>query len=266
MRLGENALFHLPAASAIVRIARTMEYWSDAVNEVNVARWLGELGFPAASVLDLAQPVEVAGHPVTFWRFIDGRDGGRNDIGSLGGVLRTLHALPRPASFELPDENILGRVESRISTAPISSDDRRFLLTLFQELKDSLDALVFPLAAAPTHGDAHSENIMIRDGEVVLIDFERFAWGQPEWDLAMTATEYRSAGWWSAEEYQAFVDAYGYDVTSWTEGFEVLRRVHELKMTTWLMQNINESSEVAEEYQVRMRTIRDGISAAWRPF
>ena len=34
LRLSENALFHLPAESVIVRIARTMEYWADAVNEV----------------------------------------------------------------------------------------------------------------------------------------------------------------------------------------------------------------------------------------
>ena len=66
MRLGENALFHLPAASAVVRIARTMAYWPDAVNEINVSRWLAEMAFPAAGALDLPQPIEVADHPVTF--------------------------------------------------------------------------------------------------------------------------------------------------------------------------------------------------------
>jgi hypothetical protein len=40
----------------------------------------------------------------------------------------------------------------------------------------------------------------------------------------MTATKYASASWWTADEYQAFVDAYGYDVMSWTSGFDVLRR------------------------------------------
>jgi thiamine kinase-like enzyme len=100
----------------------------------------------------------------------------------------------------------------------------------------------------------------------VLIDFERFAWGQPEWDLAMTATEYLTAKWWTDDEYRQFVDAYGYDVTCWTEGFDVLRAVHELKMTTWLMQNIAESPEIADEYQVRMRTLRGESSSGWRPF
>lgn len=266
MRLGENALYYLPVESAVMRIARTMEYWSDAVNEVNVACWLAQKGFPAAEVLDIAQPIEISGHPVTFWRYIDGRDGDRRDIGTLGTMLRRLHDLPKPTTFSLPDEDILGRVESRIEAAKIPSVDKDFLATLLRNLRFELGLLNFPLAPAPTHGDAHSENIMIRGGAPILIDFERFSWGQPEWDLAMTATEYETAGWWTAGEYDSFVDAYGFDVRSWTDGYDILRRVHELKMTTWLMQNIDESSEIAEEYQVRMRTIRDGIKCAWRPF
>ena len=107
---------------------------------------------------------------------------------------------------------------------------------------------------------------MIRDHQPVLIDFERFAWGQPEWDLAMTATEYLTAKWWTDEEYRQFVDAYGYDVTSWAEGFDILRAVHELKMTTWLMQNVAASPEIADEYQVRMRTLGGEPSSGWRPF
>jgi Ser/Thr protein kinase RdoA (MazF antagonist) len=266
IRLGENALFHLPLESVVVRIARTMSYWPDAVNEVNVARWLSELAFPAAEVADIPQPIEVDRHPVTFWHFIPGRDGNREDIAVLGTVLRRLHSLPRPATFRLPDENILGRVESRIASAPVPSADQDFLLGYLRELRSELPHLSFPLKPAPTHGDAHSENIRISDGRAVLIDFERFAWGQPEWDLAMTATEYKTAGWWTENEYQRFVAAYGYDVMSWRSGFDVLRRVHELKMTTWLMQNINESAEIADEYHVRMATIRDGIPSVWRPF
>jgi Ser/Thr protein kinase RdoA (MazF antagonist) len=266
LRLGENALFHLPDESVVVRIARTLDYWDDAVNEVNVARWLAEQSLPAAEVVDIRQPIVVDKHPVTFWRFIQGRDGNRGDIATLGAVLRRLHALPRPNNFALPNENILGRVQARVATSQVPQADKEFLLHRLADLRSEINTLRFPLRASPTHGDAHSENIMIRDGQPVLIDFERFAWGQPEWDLAMTATEYRTAGWWTDDEYRLFADAYGYDVTSWTDGFDVLRRVHELKMTTWLMQNINESSEVADEYQVRMRTIRAGVPAVWRPF
>ena len=99
-----------------------------------------------------------------------------------------------------------------------------------------------------------------------LIDFERVAWGQPEWDLAVTATEYVTAQFWTTEQYEAFVDSYGYDVMTWS-GFPALRRVQELKMTTWLMQNVDESPDIRAEYENRMEAIRAGEPrGAWRPF
>jgi aminoglycoside phosphotransferase (APT) family kinase protein len=108
---------------------------------------------------------------------------------------------------------------------------------------------------------------MIHDGQPMLIDFELFAWGQPEWDLSMTATEYETAGWWTDAEYASFAEAYGYDVMSWEEGFPTLRTVREIIMTTWLMQNVNESSEIAREFENRMRKIRgENTVAPWRPF
>ncbi|WP_233160059.1 aminoglycoside phosphotransferase family protein [Actinophytocola xanthii] len=266
MRLGENALFHLPAEQLVVRIARNMDFWADAEKEVSVSRWLNGLGFLAAETHDVPQPIRVDNHPVTFWRFIEGRTGDRRDIGTLGSVLRRLHELPRPDEFALPVEDILSRVQPRIESAAVPDSDRSFLLRRFHELDEDVAALRFPLAPAPTHGDAHNENLMFRDGQPILIDFERFSWGQPEWDLAMTATEYLTAKWWSRDEYDQFCESYGYDITTWTDGFATLRAVHELKMTTWLMQNVSESEEIAEEYGVRMRTLRGEPSPGWRPF
>lgn len=266
LRFGENALFHLPDSGVVVRIARTMDYWPDAVKEVNVARWLAKHQFPAAQVADVDQPVKTAGHPVTFWRYIPGRPGDRREIPTLGTVLRRLHDTPPPTTFRLPVEDILERVEPRILASPIPNDDKQFLSDRLSFLGEKVPELEFPLKPAPTHGDAHCANLMVDDGNYVLIDFERFAWGQPEWDLAMTATEYVTAGWWTDEEYAKFADSYGYDVTTWTEGFDTLRAVHELKMTTWLMQNVAESPEIAEEYRARMRTLRGEPSPGWRPF
>lgn len=266
MRLGENALFHLPVERIVVRIARTMDYWADAEKEVNVSRWLAQHRFPAAEACDVRQPVSADDHPVTFWRFIEGRPGGRQDIATLGTVLRRLHEMQAPTAFVLPPEDILDRVLPRLERVDIPKDDKSFLLNRVDELRSSVSGLDYPLDRAPTHGDAHNENLMFRDGTPILIDFERFSWGQPEWDLAMTATEYLSAKWWSEDEYDKFAESYGWDVRSWVEGFDVLRAVHELKMTTWLMQNVGESPEIASEYQVRMRTLRGESTAGWRPF
>jgi thiamine kinase-like enzyme len=174
--------------------------------------------------------------------------------------------MPRPTGFDLPGEDILGRVGRRIDGAPVSAADKDFLLGRFHELTAEVSVLRYPLALAPTHGDAHVQNLMFCDDKPVLIDFERFAWGHPEWDISMTATEYLTAGWWTDAEYERFAESYGYDVTSWAEGFPVLRAVHEIKMTTWLMQNVNESPDIAREYETRMQTIRGDGTPKWRPF
>jgi hypothetical protein len=52
----------------------------------------------------------------------------------------------------------------------------------------------------------------------------------------VTATEYL-IGWYSDVQYADFVHAYGHDVMNW-DGFPVIRAINELKMTTWLLQNI----------------------------
>jgi hypothetical protein len=57
-----------------------MDYWPDVVKEVAVARWLAGHQFPAAQVHEISQPIQVPDHPVTFWRFINSRNGGRSDI------------------------------------------------------------------------------------------------------------------------------------------------------------------------------------------
>lgn len=266
MRLGENALFHLTDLDIVVRIARGPDHWPDAYKEVKVADWLGAQGISAARALDIPQPISVLGHPVTFWSYLDGRNGGPDDVTALGTLLRHLHSLPAPADFKLPMTSILDRVLPRIEAARISDDDREFLTARVDSLARSIKGLNFPLQATAIHGDAHVQNLMIVGETAVLIDFERFAWGQPEWDLAVTATEYVTAGWWTEDQYGQFVDSYGFDVTQW-DGFDVLRKTNEIKMTTWLMQNVGESSDIALEYERRMNTLRtDEPTRDWRAF
>lgn len=265
MRLGENALYHLPSQEVVVRIARTMDYWPDVAREVAVSKWLHEVGFAAAQVIDtISQPLVVSDYPVTFWHYIDGEPAPYSRIGDLGELLRRLHNLQIPPDLHLPPDDILGRVEPRVETAPIDEPDRKFLLARLEELRDEVANLEYALPASAVHGDAHIKNVMVANGESVLIDFERFAFGQPEWDLGMTATEYKTARWWTAEQYKTFVDAYGFDVTSWA-GFRTMEAVHQLKMTTWVMQNVHESQDIADEFASRMRTIRDGLQSKWSP-
>jgi Ser/Thr protein kinase RdoA (MazF antagonist) len=267
LRLGENALYRLASAPIVVRVARGPAYLPSVRGEVAVSRWLANEGFPAAQVVDdIEQPLTVDGYPVTFWHLIEENDR-KATYGELGGILRDLHALRLPAGLELPAYDVFGRSDMRIERAAgIPDDDREFLRKRGRELRERLAETRFESPRGAVHGDAHVQNLMVdRNDRVVLIDFENFSHDHPEWDLMVTATEHDSLGWQSREQYAAFTDAYGRDLRDW-DGFPTLRAIQEFKMTTWLMQNIGESAEIAEEYSRRVASLRDDAAPrCWRP-
>jgi aminoglycoside phosphotransferase (APT) family kinase protein len=266
IRLGENALFRLDRERIVVRIARNVGLLGDARKEVAVASWLRDAGLPAAQPVACDQPLVVHGHPVTFWKLIDD-SGNWPTLADLARILRQLHSLPVPASLALPRFDIFGRVAERIAASPdLSDDERGFLTSRLAELRHAYADLDFPMPAAAVHGDAHQSNLIEQpDGTVLLIDFERFAFGPPESDLAVTATEHL-IGWHTSEQYATFCEVYGFDVMTWP-GFLVIRAINELKMTTWLMQNVRESEKVAREFRTRLASLRDDTAPReWRPF
>ncbi|GAA0902030.1 aminoglycoside phosphotransferase family protein [Streptomyces thermoalcalitolerans] len=266
IRLGENALFRLASVPVVVRVARGEEYLPKARTEVEVSRWLAAEGFPAARVIDdLEQPLLVEGHPVTFWHLIVEGDR-KATYGELGSVLRDLHSMTLPAGLELPSFDPFDKQELRISRAAIPGDDRVFLRKRWRELRDQFGELRFETPKGPVHGDAHVQNLMVNDrDEVILIDFEAFCFDHPEWDLMVTAVEHHSLGWQTDEQYADFVRAYGRDLYDWY-GYDTLRRLQEFSMTTWLMQNVQEDQETADEYRRRIAALRDDDAPRdWQP-
>jgi thiamine kinase-like enzyme len=266
IRMGENGLFSLGHDRIVVRIARSSDVLKDAEKEVAVAAWLRENGLPAAETTDHNQPLMVRGRPVTFWKLIDD-SGARPSLADLARILRRVHGLEVPDSLPLPKFNIFDRVSERIVKASeLPAAEREFLDGRLGRLRREYAALDFALPSSAVHGDAHQSNlIQTPTGEVILIDFERFAYGPPESDLAMTATEHL-IGWHTDAEYDRFCEVYGFDVEDWP-GFPVIRAVNELKMTTWLMQNVGESDRVALEFRTRLASLHDDDAPRdWQPF
>lgn len=168
---------------------------------------------------------------MTFWHLIDD-SGTRPTIADLAAILRELHHARVPPELPLPQFRIFGRVAERIAAAPTLTDsEREFLTSRLADLQRGYAAVKFALPGAAVHGDAHQSNLIRQpDGTIRLIDLERFAYGPPESDLAVTATEYL-IGWHSDAGYASFCDTYGFDVMQWN-GFPVIRAINELKMTT----------------------------------
>jgi hypothetical protein len=269
LRLGENALFHLPGPAAVVRIARSADLLPDVRKEVAVARWLEAIDFSAVRMLPgVDQALVVEGRPVTFWRYIEAATPSRR-WPSWERVLQGLHALELPGDLALPPLDPLDRVPDRIEGArgSVSEADRTFLLQRLEQLRAEWDGLRFELPPGHVHGDAPARNLLrAADGQVVLLDLERFAQGAGSGTSWCRPRNYLTFEWSTAEEYRAFVRAYGYDVTDWS-GFRVLRSVRELTMTTWLMQNVGHDGQSRQEFANWMVSLRnEGERRRWQPF
>lgn len=266
IRLGENAIYRLADEPIIVRIARSRDVLHDVKKEVAVASWLRDAGLSAAATTDHAQPLLARDRPVTFWHLIPD-SGEKASLTDLGRVLRKLHSLPVPSDLQLPVFDIFGRASKRIASATeLANDEREFLGRRLTELRTAYSRLSFPLRSCAIHADAHQSNLIkAPSGEVFLIDFEGFAFGPPEYDLSVTATE-QMVGWHSDGQYAAFVESYGFDIKCW-DGFPVVREINELKMTTWLMQNVGEGQQIASEFRTRMASLYDSAAPRhWSPF
>jgi aminoglycoside phosphotransferase (APT) family kinase protein len=270
LRLGENALYVLPDSEVVVRIARSLAAVDDVRKEVRVARWLEETKFPAVRIAQVTsdQPLIVDSLPVTFWRLIHAEPPDPSPV-DLGHLLRRLHRTESPSWLDLPTFTPFARVRSRLERPPAGADQRdvEFLAHLFAELQEEYAELSYVLPPGPLHGDAYVSNLM-RDrdtGQVVMLDFESFSFGPPEWDLSVTAARYDGFAWMDRPAYEAFAEAYGFDVLTW-EGFPVFRAIRELTMTTWLMQ-LTDDSRAAAEFRRRLDDLRsETFPRRWSAF
>ncbi|GAA4936022.1 aminoglycoside phosphotransferase family protein [Streptomonospora halophila] len=260
--VGANATFLAPAAHVVLRIT-SAEHTRRALREIRVAQWLLSEGIPVVRPLR-SSPVAVDGRVATLWEEIP--DPTIASTGDLGEMLGRLHALEAPTQMELPALEPLAGVEDYLDSAEgLDADDMAFLRRQLEELRAAYARLDFALPAGPIHGDAHRKNI-VRSGEgrVVMLDLERVSIGPREWDTIVAAT-YAHLGWYTPEEYTAFITAYGSDVRNWA-GFPTLLEIRKLRMTAWLCSRTGREPRLRAEATQRIATLRDSSrSQEWTP-
>jgi aminoglycoside phosphotransferase (APT) family kinase protein len=188
----------------------------------------------------------------------------------LGRLLRQLHALPRPTDFDPGAIQPLVSVRMRIHMARmLDEDDRDWFYAKLRELAVRWYELPTGRPPCVVHGDAWAGNVAVTDdGTAILLDFERSSYGPPEWDLAHSAIKYTSFGW-SPGEYEKLATQYGYDVATEYPGFETLRDIRELRMTTFALQCAKEDPKFEAEARLRVDSIRGRLGprpwAGWHP-
>ncbi|WP_250285896.1 MULTISPECIES: phosphotransferase family protein, partial [unclassified Frankia] len=192
--------------------------------------------------------------------------GGPPTAGDLAVALRQLHTLPLP-DVPLPSFDPLADVRSRLADAEgLPAADLAFLRRLAARCEAALESVVYALPAGIVHGDAHLGNLVrARDGKVLICDFDATCHGPPEWDLIPLAVGRLRFGY-PPEQYAALAAAYGFDVMRWP-GFEVLRAVRELKLTTSVVPVLASSPRVAAQFAVRLASLRyQDETVRWMPY
>ncbi|MET7687404.1 aminoglycoside phosphotransferase family protein [Streptomyces sp. NPDC005483] len=262
LALGENAVF--AAGDLVVKVGRDAELLDRARRELDVAVWLAEAGVPAVRAAEPKARL-VEGHPVTWWHRLPAaaRPAEPRDLAEL---LRVVHALPSPP-FALPARELLGGVERwlRLAGDAIDSADAAYLRERRDGFAAAAAAVTPHLEPGPIHGDALPRNVHVGPDGPVLVDLETFSSDLREHDLVVMALSRDRYGV-SAETYDSFTAAYGWDVREW-EGCSVLRGARETASCAWVAQHAPSNPKALAEFERRVASLRDGDETVrWYPF
>lgn len=263
--VGDNAVIRMPKERLVARVAWGLPALPRVRRELRIAEWLAGQDIPAVRPASaIAQPVIQDGRVLSFWEEIPSP--AESSTAEMGRALRRLHAVSLPGEDFVGPMDPFVRQESHIKAADgVTEADRVFLRQRLTELQIAYRQLTFALPQGVIHGDPHRKNILrATDGQVVLLDLERFGIGPREWDLTVPAV-YRRVGWYDAAAYSAFVKAYGWDVTDWP-GFPTLAAIRELRMTTWLAARVGREPRLLAEVVHRIATLREPeLPRRWTP-
>jgi aminoglycoside phosphotransferase len=224
--------------------------------EIHVARWLTSHGVSVVEPLAVEQPVAVASWLVTFWHEMP--EHRRSTLAEVASVLRQLHHVPIPEKPHLdrlePFEKLRQRIDSASSLTP---DDRTWLEDHFTELEQRwAEGLPPGLNECVVHGDPWMGNVAsCTDGTRRLLNVDRCSIGRPEWDLVSNAIKLTSTHGISQEEYDKFVEVYGFDVIEWP-GFVLLRDIREFRMACHLAEVAAKEPVYFPEARLRIDCLR----------
>jgi aminoglycoside phosphotransferase (APT) family kinase protein len=259
IRMGSNAVFRIDS-DVIARVAPYASCRSNADKQIEVARWLAAIDYPAVRALGVRQPIEADGRVVTFWESV-AEETVYAPIADVAALIKRLHSLTPPPTLPLPPLQPFGSDSDPLPDFPgLAPEDARYLRGRVEWARSSFPRLPFVLPLGVIHGDANVGNVLMRsDGNAVLIDLDSFSMGPREWDLAQTALFFDRLGWHTEDEYRTFVDVYGYDLMQWA-GYADLADIREIAMTSWLSKKAGNSPEAAVEAAKRVEAIRSGGS------
>ncbi|MGH3736443.1 MAG: phosphotransferase family protein [Micromonosporaceae bacterium] len=265
LRRHATAVYHLPRADAVARIASTGHLDPSRLS-VQLTRWLLAKGFPATAPLDVDQPVVVEDSVVTFWRYYPQDNRELPPVRELARILRQLHTLG-PPPLPLPAYEPLNGFMRELAThgrTVLSAEEYKFLQRRADELLDAYRGLESNLGYGLIHGDPRTGNLLWDGEDVVLGDWDSVSHGPRELDLIITYQGVRYGR--SADTLDEFAAIYGWDIRSWP-GHDTLRDLRDLHTLSAPLRLARHRTDVAEELHHRLKGLRQGdYGQQWRSF
>ncbi|MFE7797204.1 phosphotransferase family protein [Nocardia sp. NPDC057440] len=264
LRHHTNAVYALASTPVVVKIGRPDH--NGHIDVVGLVRWLERESVPTVSLIDTDQPLQIAGCPVTFWRYLD--QSGIVSAADLAEPLAKLHSVSTGPPIRLLENqirNTLVAIGNSIDTSTIlSAGDRALLHARKEELALQAPEIRYELSSGVIHGDAHHRNALWdqQSGRAVLCDWENAAIGPPEWDLVTIEVHCRRFDH-PPDEYQQFCRGYGLDIREWP-GYAWLRDLRELRMITTNARKSAPGSTTAAEVLRRIEALRADAPTTWR--
>jgi aminoglycoside phosphotransferase (APT) family kinase protein len=268
VHLHSNAVFALPAAGLVIRIAGNQSALDRIAESLKVTAWLAEGGFPCTVPAPVTgQPFAIAGKVASIWQYVPEAEGPPPSATDLARLLRDLHTRPLPPDPPEAFTDPLDGVTTALDTAPpdaMSRQHRDWLADRVEELRASWAGLRFPHPAALIHGDAHPGNLIrAQDGAIVLGDWDHVAIGQREWDLAQVFYTSQRLGYPAPEDAEGFGAAYGWNPRDWP-GLATLVAIREVSGLSTYIRNAPIQPFARQELAMRITTLQaDDHSARW---
>jgi hypothetical protein len=175
-----HVLIHLRPLPIVMRVSSSLPFPEgpnpeDIARELEVASHAARAGAPVIPPADDVEPgpYRHCGHVVTFWRYIDARDG--LDAHAAGLALRVVHEALGDYEGELPVMGHLKDTDAMLAALPPSAD---------VELLHEVTSARPPDAGQGLQGDAHLWNCLQSPVGPLWHDFETACRGPREYDLA----------------------------------------------------------------------------------
>jgi aminoglycoside phosphotransferase (APT) family kinase protein len=269
LHLHSNAVFALPAAGLVVRIAGDQAALARITGSLKVTAWLAENGFPCTVPAPVAgQPFTIKGKVASIWQYIPPAAASPPvSATDLARLLRDLHSRPLPPAPPEAFTDPLAGVTAALGSAPpgtMPRQQREWLATQVEELHGRWTGLRFPHPAALIHGDAHPGNLIrAQDGAIVLGDWDHVAIGPREWDLAQVFYTSQRLGYPARQDVEGFGAAYGWDPREW-RGLATLIAIREVSGLSTYIRNAPAQPFARQELTMRISTLQAGDhSARW---